>query len=132
LAGQSADARRLRDAAAELAAAVLAPREMNVSLGNPSPDRKWFLDEINDGPTPMSIFGRPYDELGGVFIDYKANRQRAMTRRNTIGIQSFRPPTDRAKRCRHAAEHARHQRAWSEDGTSVIYMTLGDDATHVG
>jgi hypothetical protein len=48
----------------ELAAAVLAPREMNVSLGNPSPDRKWFLDEIGDGPTPMSIFGKPYDELG--------------------------------------------------------------------
>ena len=58
----------------ELAAAVLAPREMNVTLSNPSPDRKWFLDEIGDGPTPMSIFGRPYDELGGVFIDYKANR----------------------------------------------------------
>src|SRR4051812_22617846 len=44
----------------ELAAAVLAPREMNVTLGNPSPDHKWFLDEINDGPTPMTIFGRPF------------------------------------------------------------------------
>jgi hypothetical protein len=41
----------------ELAAAVLAPREMNITLGNPSPDKKWFLDEIGDGPVPMSIFG---------------------------------------------------------------------------
>ena len=34
----------------ELADAVLAPREMNVTLGNLSPDKKWFLDEIGDGP----------------------------------------------------------------------------------
>ncbi len=47
----------------ELADAVLAPREMNVTLSNPSPDKKWFLDEIGDGPTPMTIFGRPFDEL---------------------------------------------------------------------
>ena len=48
-----------------LSDAVLAPRDINVSLSNPSPDKKWFLREINDGPTPMSIFGRPFDELGG-------------------------------------------------------------------
>src|SRR5262245_58508045 len=36
----------------ELAAAVLAPREMNITLTNPSPDKKWFLDEIGDGPVP--------------------------------------------------------------------------------
>jgi dipeptidyl aminopeptidase/acylaminoacyl peptidase len=116
---------------AELAAAVLAPREMNVSLGNPSPDRKWFLDEINDGPTPMSIFGRPYDELGGVFIDYKANRQRAMTRRNTIGIQLI-SAADGSKKMLATPPNTRVTNArWSEDGTSVIYMTLGDDSTHV-
>ncbi len=71
----------------ELAAAVLAPREMNVTLANPSPDRKWFLDEIGDGPVPMTIFGKPFDELGGVFIDFKANRLRSVTLRNTIGLQ---------------------------------------------
>src|SRR5262249_3229292 len=70
-----------------LADAVLAPRDINVSLNNPSPDKKWFLREINDGPTPMSIFGRPFDELGGVFIDAKANRLRSVTLRNTTAIQ---------------------------------------------
>ena len=26
-----------------------------MTLGNQSPDKKWFLDDINDGPTPMTI-----------------------------------------------------------------------------
>ena len=30
----------------ELADAVLAPRHLNVTLANLSPDKKWFLDEI--------------------------------------------------------------------------------------
>ena len=34
----------------ELADAVLAPRHLNVTLANLSPDKKWFLDEIGDGP----------------------------------------------------------------------------------
>ncbi len=115
----------------ELAAAVLAPREMNVSLGNPSPDHKWFLDEISDGPTPMAIFGRPYDELGGVFIDYKANRDRTLTRRNTIGIQLI-SAADGSRKTLATPPNTRVTNSrWTEDGTGVLYMTLGDDSTHV-
>jgi dipeptidyl aminopeptidase/acylaminoacyl peptidase len=115
----------------ELAAAVLAPREMNVSLGNASPDRKWFLDEIGDGPVPMSIFGRPFDELGGVFIDWKANRQRAMTRRNTVGLQVI-SAADGSRKTLATPPNTRVTGArWTEDGAGVMYMTLGDDSTHV-
>jgi hypothetical protein len=115
----------------ELAAAVLAPREMNVTLGSPSPDRKWFLDEIGDGPTPMTIFGRPFDELGGVFIDPKANRQRAMTRRNTIGLQVI-SAADGSRKTVATPPNTRVTNArWTEDGTGIFYLTLGDDSTHV-
>src|SRR5262245_37100480 len=61
----------------ELADAVLAPRHLNVTLSNLSPDKKWFLDEIEDGPVVMKTFAKPFDELGGAFIDYKANRARS-------------------------------------------------------
>ena len=71
----------------ELADAVLAPRHLNVSLTNASPDKKWFVDEIGDGPVAMKTFSKPFHELGGVFIDYKANRARALTIRNNVGIQ---------------------------------------------
>jgi dipeptidyl aminopeptidase/acylaminoacyl peptidase len=115
----------------ELADAVLAPREMNVTLGNPSPDKKWFLDEIGDGPTPMAIFGRPFDELGGVFIDFKANRQRAMSRRNTIGLQLF-STADGSRKALATPPGLRVTNSrWTPDGAGVIYMTLNDDGTHV-
>jgi hypothetical protein len=58
----------------EVADAVLAPRHLNVSLSNLSPDKAWFLDEIGDGPPAMAVFSTPYHELGGVFLDYQANR----------------------------------------------------------
>jgi hypothetical protein len=51
--------------AKELADAVLAPRYLNVSLSNASPDKKWFLSEIGDGPVVMKTFSKPFHELGG-------------------------------------------------------------------
>ena len=115
----------------ELAAAVLAPREMNVTLSNPSPDKKWFLDEIGDGPTPMSIFGRPFDELGGV-----VHRPQGESPAGADAAQHHRHPAHFGRRriaedAGHAAEHARDQRALDGRWTGVMYMTLGDDSTHV-
>src|SRR5262252_5502941 len=71
----------------DLADAVLAPRYLNDNLSNLSPDKKWFLKMIGDGPVIMKTFSKPFDELGGVFIDYKANRSRTLTISNSIGIQ---------------------------------------------
>jgi hypothetical protein len=55
----------------ELADAVLAPRHLNVALTNLSPDKKWFVDEIGDGPVLMKTFSKPFHELGGLFIDHR-------------------------------------------------------------
>jgi dipeptidyl aminopeptidase/acylaminoacyl peptidase len=115
----------------ELADAVLAPREMNLTLTNPSPDKKWFLDEIGDGPTPMSIFGRPFDELGGVFIDYRANRQRAMSRRNTTGLQII-SSTDGSRKTVATPAGVRVTNArWLPDSSGLVYVTLADDGTYL-
>jgi hypothetical protein len=70
----------------ELADAVLTTRYLNVSLTSASPDKKWFVDEVGDGPVVMKTFSKPFHELGGVFVDYKANRARALTVRNNVGI----------------------------------------------
>ena len=71
----------------DLADAVLAQRYLNVALTNASPDKKWFVDEIGDGPVVMKTFSKPFHELGGLFVDFKANRARPLTVRNDIGIQ---------------------------------------------
>src|SRR5262249_35016182 len=71
----------------ELADAVLATRYLNVNLSNPSPDKKWFLDGIGDGPVVMKTFAKPFHDLGGLFVDYKANRARPLTVRTDVGVQ---------------------------------------------
>ena len=49
----------------------MAPRWLNVSLNEVSPDRKWFLNEVGDGPVTMDRFSKPFHDLGGEFIDFR-------------------------------------------------------------
>ncbi|MCX6537678.1 MAG: prolyl oligopeptidase family serine peptidase [Acidobacteria bacterium] len=115
----------------ELAPAVLAPRWQNVTLGNASQDKKWFLSQIGDGPVPMSTFSKPFHELGGVFIDFKANRVRSLTISNNVGIQ-ITSAADGTKKAIQTPPNARVSNAvWSPDGKSIAYYVHTDDATHI-
>lgn len=115
----------------ELADAVVIPRYLNVTLANLSPDKKWFLDEIGDGPVLMKTFSKPYHELGGLFVDYKANRARALTIRNDIGLQLI-SAADGTKKPIQLPAGARVSNAtWAPDSASVAFYVHGDDATHI-
>jgi dipeptidyl aminopeptidase/acylaminoacyl peptidase len=115
----------------ELADAVLIPRYLNISLSNASPDKKWFVNEIGDGPVLMKTFSKPYHELGGVFIDFKANRARALTFRSNIGIEVISAADGSKKRLAVPAGARISNAAWSPDGKGVGYFVHADDATHV-
>ncbi len=115
----------------ELAEAVLAPRHVNVSLTNPNADKTWFLDEISDGPVKMDVFSKPFDELGGEFIDFAANRDRALTVRNNAGIQII-SATDGTRRQIQVPANARVSNStWSPDGRSIAYFAHFPDGTHI-
>jgi dipeptidyl aminopeptidase/acylaminoacyl peptidase len=115
----------------ELAEAVLAPRWQNVNLSSLSPDKKWFLNQIGDGPVPMKTFSKPFDELGGVFIDFKANRARSLTISSNAGIQII-SAADGTKKQIQIPPGARVSNAiWSPDGKSIAYLAHSDDATHI-
>lgn len=115
----------------ELADAVLAPRYLNVSLTNISPDRKWFLAEIGDGPVVMPTFSKPFHDLGGVFVDFKANRSRTLTIRNNVGIQII-SAMDGTKKDVQLPPSARVSNAtWSPDSKSIAFYLHTDDATHI-
>ncbi len=115
----------------ELASAVLAPRHLNTTLGDLSPDRQWFLNEVGDGPVVMATFARPFDELGGVFIDFKANRSRALTIRNNVAIEVI-SATDGTRRAIALPAGARVSGAqWSPTGTHISFLMHGEDATHI-
>jgi dipeptidyl aminopeptidase/acylaminoacyl peptidase len=114
-----------------LAEAVLAPRHLNVTLSNLSPDKKWFLAEIGDGPVTMAVFSKPFHELGGVFVDFKANRSRALTIRNNVGLQIV-SAADGSKKAIEIPAGARMSNAtWSPDSTTIAYFVHGEDATHI-
>ena len=115
----------------EIAEAVLAPRYLNVALSNLSRDKKWFLHEVGDGPVPMKTFSKPFHELGGVFVDYKANRSRTLTVRNNVGIQII-SAADGTQRAIQLPPGARVSNAtWSPDSSTVAFFVHGDDATHI-
>ena len=70
----------------DISDAVLAPRYLNLTLSDVSANKLWFLHEISDGPVTMDRFSKDFDELGGQFFDYSANRHRNLTIRSNVGI----------------------------------------------
>lgn len=115
----------------ELASAILAPRHLNVTLSNLNREKTWFLDTIGDGPVEMKTFSKPFHELGGVFIDHKANRARSLTVRSDVGIQLI-SAADGSKKAIQVPAGTRVSNAtWSPDGTSVAYFGHTDTATHI-
>jgi len=115
----------------ELVDAVMAPRYRNVALSNASPDKKWFLDEIGDGPVAMAVFSKPFHELGGLFVDYKANRARPLTIRNSAGLQVI-SAADGSKKPIQIPNGVRVSNAtWSPDGALIAFYVHTPDATHI-
>ena len=115
----------------ELVDAVLAPRYRNVALTNASPDKKWFLDEIGDGPVAMAVFSKPFHELGGLFVDFQANRARPLTIRNNAGIQIISAADGSKKPIQIPAGARVSNAAWSPDGSLIAFYVHTPDATHI-
>jgi dipeptidyl aminopeptidase/acylaminoacyl peptidase len=115
----------------EIAEAVLAPRYLNLSLTDLSPDKLWFLNEIGDGPVTMDVFSKPFHELGGRFIDFAANRDRRLTIRNNVGIR-LTSAVDGSTVDVDVPPDARVSNAkWSPDGSRLAYFAHFEDATHI-
>ncbi len=114
-----------------VSSAILAPRHLNVSVNNLSSDRLWFINEIGDGPVTMDVFSKPFHELGGLFIDFRANRNRTLTIRNNVSLQLI-SATNGSKVSVQVPAGARVSNAsWSPDGKAVAYFVHTPDATHI-
>jgi len=109
---------------------VTAPRN-NVAFTNPSPDHRYFLKTESEGLPSIEVFGKPHYRLGGVEIDYKANRARALTTRGSIGLTLL-DPTSGAMRTIETPKGAVVNGAtWSPDGKSIGYIASFDARTDI-
>ncbi len=108
---------------------VSAPRN-NVSFTNPSPDHKYFLKNETEGLGTIEMFGKPHYRLGGVEIDMKANRARALTTRGAVGLTLL--DANGGSRTIETPKGAMVNGAtWSPDGKSIAYIASFDARTDV-
>ncbi|MFN0180821.1 MAG: S9 family peptidase [Gemmatimonadales bacterium] len=117
--------------AGPIAEAVLAPRHRLVTLTEINADRSKFLREVGDGPVTMAVFSRPFHELGGLFVDFRANRSRNFSIRSNLGLEII-SATDGSRRAVEVPAGVRITDAtWSPDGRSVAFFGHTLDATHL-
>ena len=117
--------------AAEVERLVLAPRYLNVTLANQSPNRRLFVKVQSDGMPTVQLFGKPWYNLAGFQVDPKANRARVLTTRAGTGLEIIdavtgrSTPVDVPQGARIAGPR------WSPDGTQLAFLANFDDATHI-
>jgi dipeptidyl aminopeptidase/acylaminoacyl peptidase len=109
---------------------VAAPRN-NVAFTNPSPDRKYFLKTESEGLPSIDAFGKPHYRLGGVEIDWKANRARSLTTRGSVGLTLIDPLTGATRTIDTPKGALVSNATWSPDGKSIGYLANFDAATHI-
>ena len=115
----------------EIAEAAMAPRYLNVTLSDVSPDKQWFIHEIGDGPVTMDRFSRPFDELGGLFIDYAANRHRNLSIRTNIGITVISAADGSEVQVDVPRGSRISNTTWSPDGSRLAFFVHTDETTHI-
>ncbi len=117
--------------APDIAEAVLAPRHLNVTLGNPSPDGRLFLRSIGRGAATMAAFAKPFFRLGGLQIDWQANRDRQLSTRGAVGIEIIDAERGTTTTVQVPADAGVSGEQWSPDGSAIAFLVHQDDASYV-
>ncbi len=115
----------------EIAKLVTAPRHLNVSLAQPSPDRRHFLKQESEGMPSVQTFGKPHNYYGGLQVDPAANRSRTLTTRGSIGLSLIDATTGKSTSIEIPKGATVSSPAWSPDGKQLAYIANFETASHV-
>ena len=116
---------------AGIAKLVTAPRHLNVSLTQPSPDRKRFLQAESEGLPSVQTFGKPHNYYAGLQVDPKANRARTLTTRGSTGLSLIDALTGKSTAVEAPKGATVSSPAWSPDGKQLAFVANFDAASHV-
>ena len=114
-----------------IADAVLAPRYLNVTLGNPSPDGRFFVQQQGDGPPSMATFAKPFYRLAGEVIDWQANRSRTLTTRSGKALVVTDAQTGATTTIRVPDDARVTSPTWSPDGSQLAFFAHFANETRI-
>ena len=116
---------------AEIMKLVTAPRHLNVSLAQPSPDRTHFLKAESEGLPSVQTFGKPHNYYAGLQVDPKANRARTLTTRGSTGLSLIDALTGKSTAIDAPKGATVSSPAWSPDGKQIAYIANFDAVSHL-
>lgn len=116
---------------AEIERLVAAPRHLNVTLQNQSPNRRYFIKLQGEGMPTVKNFGKPWHNLAGLQIDPKANRARTLTSRVNTGLEIIDAATGRTTTIEAPAGASISAPRWSPDATQIAFVASFPDASHI-
>ena len=116
---------------ADVAKLVTAPRQLNSTLTQQSPDRTHFLAVHGEGLGNEVKFGKPHYYLGGLQVDYQANRVRSFTTRGQANFEIVDVQSGTRVNVQAPKGATMSGPSWSPDGSKLAYFANFDDATYV-
>lgn len=106
----------------EIASYFDLPRHTQFTLSNLNSTRTWFARVKSRGQVLLSDIANPYENLGGLMLDIRANRARAMSYRTGESIVLTNAASFEEREIKPPAGTWVSAPSWSPDGSTLMFL----------